>query len=74
MPISDEEAYKQGKRIAEDMARGTYSTGKDYSDRSYRNTGDSSSNSEDTGFEVVIGPLLFFAVIGLIGFAVYWFW
>lgn len=41
MPISDEEAYKQGKRIAEDMMRGQYSPSKDYSDRGYRGSGGS---------------------------------
>lgn len=35
MPISDEEAYKQGKRIAEAMQRGTYNPSGDYSDRAY---------------------------------------
>ncbi len=39
MPISDEEAYKQGKRIAEDMMRGSYSPSKDYSDRRYGRSG-----------------------------------
>jgi hypothetical protein len=41
MPISDEEAYKQGKRIAQDMQRGTYSTSKDYSDKGYGGSGSS---------------------------------
>lgn len=41
MSISDEEAYKQGKRIAQDMQRGTYSTSKDYSDRGYGGSGSS---------------------------------
>ena len=33
MPISDEEAYRQGKRIAQDMMRGSYDPSKDYSDK-----------------------------------------
>ncbi len=31
MPLSDEEAYRQGKRIAADMIRGSYNPTKDYS-------------------------------------------
>jgi hypothetical protein len=47
MPISDEEAYKQGKRIAEDMQRGTYSPSKDYSDKGYGASGSGSSGSSN---------------------------
>ena len=33
MALSDEEAYRQGKRIAQDMMKGSYEPSKDYSDK-----------------------------------------
>ena len=57
MPISDEEAYKQGKRIAEDMQRGTYSTSKDYSDRGYSGSGSSHSDASKKAVWIVVAVI-----------------
>jgi len=58
--ISDDEAYKQGKRIAEDMMRGGYSPSKDYSDRGY---GGSGSNKKAVWIVVAIIAAIILLVI-----------
>lgn len=66
MPVSDEEAYKQRKRIAEDIARGTFRPGKDHSDHSYRTTSDATNSSEVSGAGKLIRLFVFAPLVGLI--------
>ena len=61
MPISDEEAYKQGKRIAADMMRGQYDPAKDYSDNP------SSTKDAKPRWLIIL------VIVALIAGAVYWF-
>ena len=63
MPISDEEAYRQGKRIAADMLRGTYHPAKDYSSD---HTSQPVSRGEVSPLAAVIGCLTLTAIFGVV--------